>query len=165
MLKLSSSTVLFVHLLLASTAISSVLGAATPHRRGVDDGARITQCRVKRRGAPDVQVDDAFQNITTSSGTNGQPPTATFTEAAAPSPTVRRALPPFDYGNQKIRGVNLGGWFMMEVRYGSFQYLPRVGIHSVTASLLFLYLLTAFLNPWTLGSHHGCAPINVPTYS
>jgi glucan 1,3-beta-glucosidase len=32
---------------------------------------------------------------------------------ASPLQTVKRA-PPFDYNGQKVRGVNTGGWFVLE---------------------------------------------------
>lgn len=70
--------------------------------------------------------------------------------AAAPSPTafVWRALPPFDYGRQKVRGVNLGGWFMMEVRV--FWYLSGF----MTYDLLYGHLLLALQFPSALFSHY-----------
>jgi hypothetical protein len=36
-------------------------------------------------------------------------------QASSATATANAVLPPFDYQNQKVRGVNLGGWFMMEV--------------------------------------------------
>lgn len=36
--------------------------------------------------------------------------------------TISAITPGFPYGSQKVRGVNLGGWLVLEVR--AFQYLP-----------------------------------------
>ena len=37
----------------------------------------------------------------------------------------------FPYGSEKVRGVNLGGWLVLEVRHmHSFQWSPTHGGHS-----------------------------------
>jgi hypothetical protein len=43
-------------------------------------------------------------------------------------PSVLSFQPGFDYGSKKVRGVNLGGWLVLEVR------------HSNVASVLFLFV-------------------------
>jgi hypothetical protein len=138
MSKSFSSTTFLVHLLLASTTISSVFAAVTPHRRDPNNDRHSTHCRVKRKGGPDVQVDRPALNTTAS--TSALPNTATLADAATPSPipspTVRQALPPFDYGNRKVRGVNLGGWFMMEV----CSHSPILLYYHCTVILLFQFI-------------------------
>jgi len=53
--------------------------------------------------------------------------------------TCSRAFSPgFPYGSQRVRGVNLGGWLLIEVRY-----YPPPPLRS-----FILTRLTAFIQPW-----------------
>lgn len=36
--------------------------------------------------------------------------------------------PGFPYGSQKVRGVNLGGWLVLEVRVNRFEFIHDVDI-------------------------------------
>ncbi|TFK72886.1 glycoside hydrolase family 5 protein [Pluteus cervinus] len=84
-------------LLLLQTLLWSPLGVAAAQ-----------QCRLKSvnhgwyKGQP---------SSTTSSSGNG--PTA-LPSGIAPGDDSDPPLPPFDYGNDKVRGVNLGGWLVLE---------------------------------------------------
>lgn len=81
--------------------------------------ARSTKCRVKKRtqglldlgGASSTQTSPAT-NLPTQSYSTTLSTSTISTVTVAPTPTQ---LPPFDYATRKMRGVNLGGWFLMEV--------------------------------------------------
>jgi hypothetical protein len=102
---------------------------------------RATKCKVVKR------QQGLFHISPTDTSPAANPPTAattsyaTSTTTSSPTPTV---LPPFDYGKGKVRGVNLGGWFMMEV---SARFLvaipwrrsgPRTGSHRAVAGPIFI---------------------------
>lgn len=79
---------------------------------------RLTKCRVKRQAMQAFAAEPTATAQTSSvNGASELMPSTTQTLGASPSssPVAQAALPPFDYANQKVRGVNLGGWFMMEV--------------------------------------------------
>jgi hypothetical protein len=106
---LPSCSLLLHSLLLVSFILPGVFGVA------VNGNGRLTKCRVKRQGMQAL----AAAPTATAQGTspvNGVPEaTLSTTQTLEASPSSTPVLPPFDYANQKIRGVNLGGWFMMEV--------------------------------------------------
>jgi hypothetical protein len=109
---LPSCSLLLHCLLLVSSITPTAFGAA------VGSNGRFTKCRVKRQG---MQVfAEPTANAQGTSPVNGAPePAPSTTQALGASPSssaeAQVVLPPFDYANQKVRGVNLGGWFMMEV--------------------------------------------------
>jgi hypothetical protein len=106
---LPSCSLLLHSLLLVSFITPGIFGVA------VNGDGRLTKCRVKRQG---VQAFAAAPTATAqgTSPVNDAPgATLSTTQALEASPSSAPVLPPFDYANQKIRGVNLGGWFMMEV--------------------------------------------------
>ena len=41
----------------------------------------------------------------------------------SPGNTLPPFSPGFPYGSQPVRGVNLGGWLVLEVRYGTSSHL------------------------------------------
>src|SRR5271170_2179284 len=111
--RLTNARWFLFHSLLLVSCVSPVLGAQASNGR--------TMCKVKRKSdqgvfvaQPDPPTNAAPSVTQTLRGTS----TRQSTDATT---TV---LPPFDYGNQKVRGVNLGGWFMMEVGYSLFPFLP-----------------------------------------
>jgi hypothetical protein len=75
-------------------------------------------CKVKRDSSQGLFAAPPVTNNTPSnvapSATQTLEGTSTH-QASSATATVEAVLPPFDYQNQKVRGVNLGGWFMMEV--------------------------------------------------
>ena len=82
---------------------------------------RATKCKVQKRQQGLFHASPT----STSPATDLPTPvssTATLSGSAASTPT---ALPPFDYSKEKVRGVNLGGWFMMEVSAGTESLFPR----------------------------------------
>ncbi|KAF8920328.1 glycoside hydrolase family 5 protein [Mucidula mucida] len=68
-----------------------------------DVGAASEQCHLRINNAAAVGGPDDTGNDST--------PTTSSSSTAAPSAT---SLAAFNYGHQKIRGVNLGGWFVLE---------------------------------------------------
>lgn len=108
-LPLSTPSLVF-YLILVVSIFSPVFGAH-------GDNAR-QMCKVKRKGSqetlvfptPDVSPPSPLPTTTQELGS---PPSSTHQDVAS-SATVAAYLPPFDYSTHKMRGVNLGGWFMME---------------------------------------------------
>ena len=100
---------LLYSLLFAST-ISPVVFGAVLNAQG-----RLTQCRVKRQGVQALAATPS--NTAQATLPVNNTPSPSVTQEVVPSPVFEHmTIPPFDYANQKVRGVNLGGWFMMEVR-------------------------------------------------
>jgi hypothetical protein len=97
---------------------------------GVSAG-RLTKCKVKAKtqGVLVVQQPDNTSPASAAPTTTQHEAGSTNTSQSSsstpsPTPVVQAALPPFDYGSQKVRGVNLGGWFLMEV---SSYLCPYIG--------------------------------------
>ena len=90
-------------LLIPLTALPA--SAATP---------RATKCKLQKRQQGVFHVSPTPTSAATNLSTleSSTVTSSSSSSAASATPTV---LPPFDYGKEKVRGVNLGGWFMMEV--------------------------------------------------
>jgi hypothetical protein len=67
---------------------------------------RATKCKVQKR------QQGLFHISPTPTSPATDLPTLASSDTPSSTPTI---LPPFDYSKAKVRGVNLGGWFMMEV--------------------------------------------------
>lgn len=108
-----SLTALVTHTLLLFSALTPAFGANTRNDR-------VTKCRVKRKEGQGILVAPTQTTSTSSAAvidnvapapTSTQDVNGTVNQDAVGSPPP---LPPFDYQNRKVRGVNLGGWFLME---------------------------------------------------
>ena len=118
---LPSSSFLVHSLLLAAVVLSGVEGAVLKSQ------GRLNKCRVKRQGKQAMEVTPnntaqgtaPIDSVPSPSVTQAIVEHPTNTSLPAPIQSVfdHMTLPLFDYANQKVRGVNLGGWFMMEVRF------------------------------------------------
>ncbi|KAG8750908.1 exo-1,3-beta-glucanase [Serendipita sp. 396] len=103
-----------LHTLLLISTFTTIVSAAGP------DGKRTTKCKVKRKDSQGVLI---AQNPTPAQNAAPSPPAQTTSNPTSTQIvngshnetllTFTR-LPPFDYQNRKVRGVNLGGWFLME---------------------------------------------------
>jgi len=91
--------------LLLIPLIALPASAATP---------RATKCKIQKRQQGLFNISPTPTSPATNLPTPGSSTVIEPSSSSTPSatPTV---LPPFDYNKEKVRGVNLGGWFMMEV--------------------------------------------------
>ncbi len=73
---------------------------------------RATKCKVQKRQQGVFNVSPTSTSPATDLPTLASSTAMLPSSTPSPTPTI---LPPFDYSKEKVRGVNLGGWFMMEV--------------------------------------------------
>ena len=74
--------------------------------------SRVTKCKVQKRQQGLFNVPPTPTSPATNLPTLESSTVILASSTPSATPTI---LPAFDYSKQKVRGVNLGGWFMMEV--------------------------------------------------
>ena len=74
--------------------------------------SRATKCKVQKRQQGVFNISPTSTSPATDLPTLASSTVISSSSTSTPTPTI---LPPFDYSKEKVRGVNLGGWFMMEV--------------------------------------------------
>ncbi|KAG8828955.1 exo-1,3-beta-glucanase [Serendipita sp. 399] len=173
---------LVCHSLLLVSTLSGVFAAATADN---NNNQRMTKCKVKRKDSPGVliaqnpsPVNPPTHNLAPSSSeTTTVLPTSTQIVNGNQTSSITR-LPPFDYQTRKVRGVNLGGWFLMEpwITPSMFEKTGNAGIvdeytfgqyqdHGYASSLLHQHWATwyteqDFIDIASVGLNHVRLPIS-----